>query len=392
MDKIRNPFSPGAGTPPPELVGRDALLEDAEVLFARVKLKRAEKSLLLTGLRGVGKTVLLNEMARRAAAKYQYETISFELREETSVSTLLIPELKKLLYRLNVMENLGNKARRAIAVLKSFINGIRVKTDSGIEYGIDIDAENGSADSGDIGIDMPNLLIAVAEAAEERKTCIALFIDEIQFMPAKELEALIISMHKMQQLQLPMVLVGAGLPILFSLVGDSKSYAERLFNFPYIGPLSREESIKAVRDPITAEGECIDEDALEEIYCTTIGYPYFLQEWGYQTWNMTESSPITLDDVKKASASATIRLDENFFRVRFARLTPKEKTFLRAMAETDEDTCRTSSVAESLGKKMSDITAIRSSLIRKGMIYSPSHGHIAFTVPLFSAFMRRMIP
>lgn len=392
MDKIKNPFSPGAGTPPPELVGRDELLEDASVLFARTKLKRPEKSILLTGLRGVGKTVLLNEMERVAKEKYAYETMFLELREESSISLQLIPKLKNLLYKLSLSHNISDKARRAIAVLKSFISGIRVKTDSGVEYGIDIDPESGSADSGDISIDMPNLLVAVAEAALEHNTCIAIFIDEIQFMNTREFEAIILAMHRMQQLQLPMVLVGGGLPILFSLAGESKSYAERLFNFPYIGKLSKEDSIKAVQDPIIREKECIDEDALEEIYRITEGYPYFIQEWGYQVWNKTKCSPITLQDVQEASQTALKRLDENFFKVRFARLTPKEKTFLRSMAEIGDADCKTSSVADLMHKKMSDITAIRSSLLKKGMIFSPAHGYVAYTVPLFGEFLKRIIP
>lgn len=392
MDKIKNPFSPGAGTPPPELVGRDELLEDASVLFARTKLKRPEKGILLTGLRGVGKTVLLNEMERVAKEKYAYETMFLELREESSISLQLIPKLKNLLYKLSLSHNISDKARRAIAVLKSFISGIRVKTDSGVEYGIDIDPESGSADSGDISIDMPNLLVAVAEAALEHNTCIAIFIDEIQFMNTREFEAIILAMHRMQQLQLPMVLVGGGLPILFSLAGESKSYAERLFNFPYIGKLSKEDSIKAVQDPIIREKECIDEDALEEIYRITEGYPYFIQEWGYQVWNKTKCSPITLQDVQEASQTALKRLDENFFKVRFARLTPKEKTFLRFMAEIGDADCKTSSVADLMHKKMSDITAIRSSLLKKGMIFSPAHGYVAYTVPLFGEFLKRIIP
>jgi len=390
MDRITNPFSPGAGAPPPELAGRAAILEQAYVLFGRVKARRPEKSLLMTGLRGVGKTVLLNEM-ERMALKEGYRTIFIEAHEDKSLALLLIPQLRRLLFELNRLAGAGDKVRRGLAVLKSFISGIRISAE-GYEFGLDIDSEQGAADSGDLEIDMPNLFQAVAEAASERRTPVAILIDEIQYLRPPELSALIMAMHKMQQQQLPLVLVGAGLPILPGLAGESKSYAERLFSFPDIGPLSANDSISAIKEPIESAGETIEEAALQAIFHLTKGYPYFLQEWGYQAWNQAEQSPITAAVVKNTISLVEQRRDENFFRVRFNRLTPREKTYLRAMSELGAGPYRTAEIAETLGVKMNTLGPVRANLIKKGMIYSPAHGDMAFTVPLFDEFMKRAIP
>ena len=252
--------------------------------------------------------------------------------------------------------------------------------------------EKGAADSGDIEIDLPNLLVAVGEAAEERGVAIALLIDELQYFNQKELGALIMAMHKVQQRQLPILLVGAGLPILPGLAGESKSYAERLFSFPNIGALSETDSQKALRDPAQAAGVDFDDAALKEIYRLTKGYPYFLQEWGYQAWNLATRSPITLKGVQNATATVIPRLDQNFFRVRFDRLTPSEKNFLRAMADLGSGAQRTGDIADKLCVKVTSLGPVRAKLIRKGMIYSPAHGDMAFTVPLFDEFMMRAIP
>lgn len=390
MDKIKNPFSPGAGSPPPELAGRDGILEQAHVLLGRVRQKRPEKSILMTGLRGVGKTVLLNEI-ERMAIKNDYRTILVEAHEAKPLALLLVPHLRRLLFELDRIAGVGNKARRGLAVLKSFVGSIKVSVGD-VEFGLDTEPEKGSADSGDLEIDLTDLFIAVAEAAEERQTAIAILIDEIQYLDSSELSALIMAMHKMQQRQLPVVLIGAGLPILPGLAGDSKSYAERLFSFPDIGPLDEPEATKALRDPVVAVGESLDDGAIAEIYRLTKGYPYFLQEWGYQSWNHAISSPITLQIVEETTSLVERRLDENFFRVRFNRLTPREKNYLRAMAELGSGPQRTADVSDILGVKMTTLGPVRASLIKKGMIYSPSHGDMAFTVPLFDKFMLRAIP
>jgi len=391
VDPILNPFSPGAGSRPPELVGRDDILAQADVLLGRVRAGRAEKSLLLTGLRGVGKTVLLNEIEHRAAMSHD-RTVVVEASEGTTLAALLAPHLRRLLFDLDRLAGAGHKVRRALAVLRSFVGGIRVEA-GGLEFGLDIEPERGTADSGDLRIDLTDLFTAVGEAARERCTTAVLLIDELQYLDAAELGALIMAMHRVQQLRLPLVLVGAGLPVLPGLAGDARSYAERLFAFPNIGALSRDDAVKALVEPTREAGVVIEADALEEIYRHTKGYPYFLQEWGYQAWNTAEASPIRIQDVHHATARVTARLDANFFRVRFDRLTPGEKRCLRAMAELGPGPHRTGDVAHALGYRSSTtLSPVRKKLIDKGMVYSPSHGEMAFTVPLFDEFMRRVMP
>ncbi|HAP41427.1 MAG TPA: AAA family ATPase [Nitrospira sp.] len=390
MDRIKNPFTPGAGSPPPELVGRENVLEQADVLLGRVKQKKAEKSILLTGLRGVGKTVLLNEIERKSVAA-GYRTIMVEAHENKSLAALLVPPLRQLLFGLDRIAGAGDKAKRALAVLKGFMDGVKVSLGD-IEVGLDIEPEKGAADSGDLESDLPGLFLAVAEAAEERAIPVALLIDELQYFNEKELSALIMAMHRMQQKQLPMLLIGAGLPILPRLAGESKSYAERLFDFPEIGALQEPDAEKALREPVHAVGVEFEPAALKEIVRITEGYPYFLQEWGYQSWNLAPASPITLAVVQEASAVAIQRLDKNFFRVRFDRLTPSEKRFLRAMAGLGNGTHRSGDIADTLGVQQNSIGPVRAKLIQKGMIYSPVHGELAFTVPLFDGFMLRAMP
>jgi hypothetical protein len=390
MDPIANPFSPGAGSPPPELVGRDPILEQARILLGRVRQKRPEKSMLLTGLRGVGKTVLLNEI-ERLARDQEYRTVSIEAHEDKSLGLLLAPSLRSLLFDLNRIAGVGDKVKRGLAVLRSFIGTLKI-TASDITVGLDIEPEKGAADSGDLEIDLPNLFVAIGEAAEDRKSAVAIFIDEIQYFKQKELAALIMAMHRIQQRQLPVALLGAGLPILSGLAGESKSYAERLFSFPDIGALSADDAAKALQDPAKAAGVSFQPSALAEVFRHTNGYPYFVQEWGYQSWNFAVSSPITKKIVQEATATVIPRLDQNFFRVRYDRLTPSEKNFLRAMAALGSGTQRTGDIADTMKVKVTSLGPLRAKLIRKGMIYSPAYGDMAFTVPLFDEFMVRTIP
>jgi hypothetical protein len=387
VDPVKNPFSPGAGAPPPELVGRDPILEQARILLARIKAKRPEKSVLLTGLRGVGKTVLLNEIARKAR-ETGYRTISIETPEGKRLGPLIASHLRILLYDLKRMVGAGDKVKRGLRVLRSFLGGLKIAVGE-VSFSLDIDPEEGAADSGVLEIDLPSLFVAVAEAAEERGAAIGLFIDEIQYFDQKELSALIMAMHKVQQLQLPLVLVGAGLPILPALAGESKSYAERLFSFPDVGALSESDAGKALRDPAQAQGVDLDPEALQEVFRLTKGYPYFIQEWGYQAWKIAAESPISADVIRRATTAVIPSLDQNFFRVRFARLTPSEKNFLRAMAELGPGPHRTGDIADTLAVKITNLGPVRSKLIKKGMIYSPAYGDMAFTVPLFDEFMKR---
>lgn len=390
MDPLRNPFSPGAGSPPPELVGRDPILEQARILLGRIRLRRAEKSMLLTGLRGVGKTVLLNEIYRMAVAA-EYHVILVEAHEDKPLGPLLAPHLRRILYDLDRVAGAGQKVKRGLRVLRSFIGALKVSYHD-LTIGLDIDPELGSADSGDLEVDLANLFVAVAEAAEERQCAIAILIDEIQYFSRKELGALIMALHKVQQLQLPLTLIGAGLPILPGLAGESKSYAERLFSFPEVGALLQADAARALSEPVKAEGAVFAKDAVKEVFRLTRGYPYFLQEWGYQAWNLAETPKITLATIAHAHAAAIERLDQNFFRVRFDRLTPSEKNFLRAMAELGPQAQRTGDIANKLGVKVTSLGPVRAKLIKKGMIYSPAHGDMAFTVPLFDEFMIRAMP
>lgn len=390
MDPITNPFSPGAGSPPPELVDREAILEQARILLGRIKQKRSEKSMLLTGLHGVGKTVLLNEI-EHMARENGYKTILIEAHENKHLGALIAPYLRSLLFELNRFAKASNKVKRGLGVLRNFIGGLKL-TVNDITIGLDINPEIGSADSGDLEIDLPNLFVAIGEAAEDSASAVTILIDEIQYFSQKELGALIMAMHKIQQRQLPLVLLGAGLPILPGLSGESKSYVERLFSFPDVGALSEMDAAKALREPAQAAGISFDPLALKEIYHLTKGYPYFLQEWGYQAWNLATTSPITLQTVHDATAIVIPRLDKNFFRVCFDRLPPTEKNFLRAMAEIGPGAHRIGDIADILKVKVTRLSPIRAALIKKGMVYSPSYGDVEFIVPLFDEFMIRAIP
>jgi hypothetical protein len=390
MDPIKNPYSPGAGAPPAELVGREPVLSQAEILLGRIKARKPEKSLLLIGLRGVGKTVLLNEIQRKAD-EAEYRTIFIEAHEDKPLGPLLAPYLRTLLYSLDRMAGIGNKAKRALSALRGFVGSLKLSYGD-ISIGLDIEAELGFADSGDIEIDLPQLLVAVGEAALEHNCAIAILVDEIQYLSQKELGALIMAMHKLQQKQLPILLIGAGLPVLPGLAGESKSYAERLFNFPHIGELSKKDAFKALQAPALAAGVSFEERALEKIYKMTQGYPYFLQEWGYMAWNKAKSDPITYDIVKNATDEVIEQLDNNFFKVRFDRLTPAERNFLRIMAELGQGPYKAGDVAEKSKVRLSALSSTRANLMKKGMIYSPSYGYISFTVLLFDQFMRRVMP
>lgn len=387
MDPIQNPFSPGAGTPPPALVGRQSILDQAKIALSRIKAGRSEKSFLLVGLRGVGKTVLLRTIYDEAL-NLGYHACFIEAPEKKTLSELIIPPLREILFKLDRMENLNRAVKRALRVFRSFIGPVKVG-----EVVLNVEPETGTADSGDLQSDLTALLTAVAEAAASRNTAIALIIDEIQYITEDEFGALIMAIHAVGQKQLPFILIGAGLPQLVGLAGKAKSYAERLFNYPRIGPLSDKDAEDALAVPVRQQGVVFAAGAIRDILKTTQGYPYFLQEWGYETWNLAGKSPILPEDVAAATPNIIKKLDENFFRVRFDRLTPGEKNYLRAMAELgSRPAYRSSDIAGVLGIKVQSGAPVRSALIKKGMIYSPSHGDTAFTVPLFAEFMKRIMP
>ena len=389
MDPIQNPFSPGAGSPPPELSGRQDILDKAKIALERLRRGKSEKSFFLVGLRGVGKTVLLNEI-RKIADKSDYYSIFIEAHENKNLVSLLTPYLRQILFELN-RGGLSKKVNKGLRIFKSFLNAVKIKY-QGVELELDIDPELGFADSGDIEADIPVLLESIGEAISDRKRAVVIIIDELQYLSEIELSALIMAIHRISQRTLPVVLIGAGLPQLIGLTGRSKSYAERLFDFPKIGPLKREDAFHALQEPVKALGVSFEHAALEEIISKTEGYSYFLQEWGYQSWNLSHSHQITLEVVKKATEQSLQRLDEGFFRVRFDRLTPSEKRYLRALAELGAGSQRSGDIADLLKVKPQSVAPIRNKLIKKGMIYSQSHGDTEFTVPLFDGFMKRVMP
>jgi hypothetical protein len=390
MDELHNPFSPGAGTPPPELAGRDDILKQALLTLARVRRGRAEKSILIIGLRGTGKTVLLHEISA-IAEKENYKAVMIEAHEKKSLPALLLPELRRVLFSLDMGEMISAKVKRGLRVLKSFVSNVKF-TIGEVDFGIGIEPEKGAADSGDLESDLAQVFIALGEAAQDRDTAVAIIIDELQYLSEEELSSLIMAIHKVSQKSLPVVVIGAGLPQLVGKAGRAKSYAERLFDYPELGPLKKEDAKAALQVPAQKEGVSFTEKALTEIIRVTEGYPYFLQEWGYQAWNIASKSPIDIDVAKRATEASIKRLDQNFFRVRFDRLTPREKEYLRALAELGSDPQRSGDVAEKLGLDVKNAAPLRNNLIKKGMIYSPKHGDTAFTVPLFEGFMKRIMP
>ncbi len=390
MDPIKNPFAPGAGTPPPELAGRDDLRETVRIAVERVRQRRPAKSILMVGLRGVGKTVLLERMKEDAEASGLC-TIKIEAPEKRSFPALLAPQLRQLLLRLSRNEQAQELAIRALRALAGFARTLKVKYRD-IEVGLDFEPEPGLADNGDLELDLQSLIEVVGEAALSAGTALIIFIDELQYVAEIELAALITALHRAAQRRLPITLVGAGLPQLRGRMGHAKSYAERLFDFPRVGPLSEEDARRALVKPAVEEGVEIQPEALDRIVEQTQGYPYFIQEWGKHTWDEAKASPITVEDVVGASKQAIAALDESFFRVRFDRLTPTEKRYLRAMAELGPGPHRSGDVSEVLGRKVTSLGPTRNQLISKGMIWSPSHGDTAFTVPLFDEFMRRIMP
>lgn len=390
MDARLNPFAPGAGTPPPELAGRDEIMERAAIALDRIRSGRAARSLVLYGLRGVGKTVLLNRIRLDAEAR-GVASVRIEAPEERSLPALLAPALRTALIRLRRLDAAKEGLTRAMKALAGFVGALKLKYGD-MELGLDVDAEHGLADSGDLDTDLSDLIAAVGEAAAERGTAVVLFADELQYVPEDQLASLIMALHSANQAQLPITMVAAGLPQLLGAMGRAKSYAERLFEFVLIDRLDESAARTALCLPALREGVEFSDDAVAVVCEQSGGYPYFLQEWGKQSWNVAAASPISGDDARRATEEVLADLDASFFRVRFDRLTPAEKTYMRAMAELGPGPHRSGDVADRLGRKVTAVAPVRNALISKGMIYSPAHGDTAFTVPLFDGFMRRIMP
>ncbi len=388
MDPVRNPYSPGAGTRPPALVGREREIEAMDISLQRLLLGRDGRSQMLTGLRGVGKTVLLNEFEQLADARgYFHEHI--EVSDDGDLTSRLAAAFRRVLLSMDAKRRIGERIRRALGILKAF----SVRLPDGPELSIDVDAVHGPADSGDLATDLAGLFVELGEVARDHGTGVLITIDELQYVRRPVIEALVMGVHRATQLRLPITVAGAGLPSLATLTGEAKSYAERIFTFPVIGSLNRDQTLEAIESPATDEGVRWSGEALMRLIDVTRGYPYFLQEFGKAAWDVAEGpDAITLDDLERSIPVATAQLDDGFFRVRTGRTSDPERAYLRAMAELGPGPVRSVRVAELLGKKATALGPTRDGLLKKALCYSPRWGEIDFTVPMFDVFMKRWIP
>lgn len=390
MNPITNPYNPGAGTPPPELAGRDELRDKVRICIERLRIGNSAKSLILVGLRGVGKTVLLDRM-RSDAEGTGIQTLRIEAPENKSLPAMLAPELRKALLRMSTIESAKEVSQRALRALAGFAKGLKLKF-ADIEVGFDYEPEPGLADNGELESDLTALLVQTGEAAKAAGTVMVMFIDELQYVKEDQFGALISALHRCAHLRLPITLVGAGLPQLLALAGEAKSYSERLFEYPQVDKLNTSAALDALRKPAQQLGVNYTDEAALAIVEKTQGYPYFLQEWGKHTWDVATTSPITLDVVNTATQLTIAGLDESFFKVRLERTTPSERRYLRAMADLGPGPHRSGDIANQLLKTVSTQAPVRSSLIRKGIVWSPTHGDTAFTVPLFHEYLLRTVP
>lgn len=390
MDPFLNPFAPGAGSRPPELAGRDAILEGAKIACGRALRGRAARSMMLLGLRGTGKTVLLSEIGRIAEADGLLVS-KVEAPEETNLANLLFPEMRKVARSLSGSEAAKHYAGRALSGLRNFAAVFKIEV-GGVGIGVEPALEPGLAESGDLQHDLPDIFGQIGRAAQSAGKGWLLLIDEVQYLSEADLAGLIVALHRMSQDGLPIVFVGAGLPQVARLAGDAKSYAERLFSYPPVGALDKEAASKAVTIPIKDEGAGISEDAVDRIFEITEGYPFFLQELSSFSWNNAEGPEIHENDII-ASYNETVRsLDEGFFRVRLDRLTKAEVHFVNSMASLGDGPYQFSDVAKAMSRDPKSLGPARASIISKGMIYSTDHGYLDFTVPLFADFVRRQHP
>ncbi len=391
MDVYENPFRPGAGTRPPALAGRDDLIAGFRATLGHAKQGRPSASVMPVGLRGVGKTVLLNQFADDAA-ELGFRVGFIEAPGSGALAQLVARRVRKILLEFDrgSLRGLSTAVARALRVFKSF--SVTLTPHGAASLALDIEPERGEADSGDLSDDLTDLLVATGEAAAERGAGVLLAIDEVQNLRRDEFEALIMAIHRTTQRNLPVVLVATGLPSLPGLAGTAKSYAERLFRFPVIGALNAQEAHEALEAPVRARDAAFTGEAIDAIVAVTQGYPYFLQEWGYEVWNRAAGSPIAPADVHASHDHVVRKLDESFFRVRFDRVTPAERRYLRAMAELGAGPHRSGEIADAYGAPVRRVAPIREGLIVKGMIYSPEYGANAFTVPLFDDFLRRQLP
>jgi hypothetical protein len=391
MDAVANPYTPNAGAQPQAVVGRDDQLQSFELLLGRIARGRTEQSMIITGLRGVGKTVLLGQFRKKALSS-EWVVVEMEVRkhDDAAFRREIGNRMRTALFELSPKANWSDKLSRAASVLKSF--SVTVDSAGAITAGLDVEAAAGSADHGDLTLDLTDLLVSIGEAAQSSGRGVVLLLDEVQFLSKPQLEALIAAIHKTVQREVPITLVGAGLPQIAELAGDAKSYAERLFKFPLIGNLDDDDARTALVEPAKEEGASFSVDALSRAVAVTQGYPYFIQELGYAVWPIAPGPVVTLDDVEAAIPVYESKLDSSFFRVRLDRTTDLQRAYLRAMAELGPAAQKASDVAELLDRTSSQVAPTRAELIAMGLLYTPEHGYAAFTVPQFDLFMKRAVP
>lgn len=387
MDPRKNPYAPGAGTKPPTLVGRDKQIESFDILLERLENGYVEQSMIITGLRGVGKTVLLDVFREKAEAR-DWATVEWEVEKNAAFAPKMAAQVRRALLQIAPKAKWTDRVLRAASILKSFT--VTFSSDGAMTAGLDVEALAGIGDSGALSEDLTDLFVAIGEAAQDQGVGVVFLIDEIQFLQPPELEALIVALHKCTRRSLPITLVGAGLPQIPRLAGEAKSYSERLFRFPEIGELdvatyARDALILPAR-PLGVEFE---PEAVDFMVEYTQGYPYFLQEYGRIVWDETSVSPVMLDDVRSVLPLVEAGLDESFFRVRAERTTELELRYLYAMAELGPQPHRASEVARRIKRTVEQAGPIRSRLIDKGLLYTPGHGYAAFTVPQFDRYMLR---
>jgi len=389
MDPVRNPYAPGAGQRPPELAGRDREIQQFEVVLERVARARPERSMVLTGLRGVGKTVLLNTF-RSMALQRLWGTGKLEARPDQSIRRPVASALHMAVRELAPRHRAPDRIDDFLGVLKAFAlrDPKAPKGASSVNLGIDVPAARGRADSGDLEVDLTELFTDAASVAADLGVGIALFVDEMQDIPAADVSALCAACHELSQVGGPLIVVGAGLPHLPSVLSASKSYSERLFRYARIDRLDREAADLALLAPAEREGVTFTEDALDALYSAADGYPYFVQAYGKVTWDVAAASPVTAGDVSVAAPEAEDELAVGFFGSRYERATIVERQYMRAMAAIGDDPVPTSAVADELGRKPSSLSPARDGLIKKGLIYRSERGLIAFTLPHFGKFLR----
>ena len=389
MDPVRNPYAPGAGQRPPELAGRDREIGQFEVVLERVARGRPERSMVLTGLRGVGKTVLLNSF-RSMAIQRLWGTGKLEARPDQSIRRPVASALHMAVRELAPRHRAPDRVDRVLGVLKSFAakDGRAGQGGTWGQLGIDVPAVRGRADSGDLEVDLTELFADAASVAADLGVGIALFVDEMQDVPAPDISALCAACHELSQTGGPLIVVGAGLPHLPSVLSASKSYSERLFRYVAIDRLDRESADVALLAPARREGADFEPAALDALYTAADGYPYFVQAYGKVTWDVAACSPVTAHDVSVAGPIAAGELAIGFFGSRYERATPAEREYMRAMATLGDEPVPTAQVADELGRKPSSVSPARDNLIKKGLIYSSERGLVAFTVPHFGRFLR----